>query len=141
MKIDPNKIIGTMVSETVKPSAGARGAFEDVLKGLETETAAKAGSVQASFTQLSISPQKLQAVGASEDALELLESYSQAVGDPQVSLKELAPMVDEMEAMKARVDGAASFISDDDPLKGIMNDVSAALDVEVLKFRRGDLIG
>jgi len=46
-----------------------------------------------------------------------------------------------MESMKARLDGAASFLSDDDPLKGIMTEVSTALYGEVLRFRRGDLTG
>ncbi len=94
-----------------------------------------------SIRQVAISPQKLTALGASEEALELLERYSRAVSDPQVTLKGLSPMVDELESMKARLDGAASFISDDDPLKGIMSEVSSALYGEVLRFRRGDLIG
>ena len=141
MKIDPNMIIGAVVPEAAKPAAGTRGAFEDVLKGLEADTPARTGKVHAHFQQASMSPQKLTAVGASEDALDLLERYSRAVNDPQVSLKGLAPMVDELETMKARLEGAASFISDNDPLRGIMNELSSALYGEVLRFRRGDLIG
>lgn len=141
MKIDPNMIIGAAVPETVKQASGTGGAFEDVLKGLEAGASAGPGRVHAQFQQVAISPQKLTALGASEEALELLERYSRAVSDPQVTLKGLSPMVDELESMKTRLDGAASFISDDDPLKGIMSEVSSALYGEVLRFRRGDLIG
>lgn len=141
MKIDPNMIIGAVVPEAVKPAAGTRGAFEDVLKGLEADASVRPVKVHAQFQQFSINPQKLTAVSTSEEALDLLERYSRAVSDPQVTLKGLAPMVDELESMKARLDGAASFISDNDPLKGIMGEVSSALYGEVLRFRRGDLIG
>jgi hypothetical protein len=141
MKIDPNKIIGSVVPGAVRPSAGAGGAFENVLKGVETGAVAKPVNIQTPFQQFSVSPVKLSAVGASEEALELLVRYSRAVSDPQVSLKGLAPMVEELESMRTRVEGAASFISDDDPLKGIMKELSSSLYGEVLRFRRGDLIG
>jgi hypothetical protein len=75
----------------------------------------------------SISPAKLSAVSTSEDALELLEKYSQAVADPNLNLKVISPMVDQLEAMKNKVDNAASFIADNDPLKGIMNEVSSTI--------------
>ena len=141
MKIDPNMIIGTVVPETVKRVSGTGGAFEDVLKGLEADTTAMPDKVHAQFQQVAVSPQKLTALSTSEDALELLGRYSQAVSDPQMSLKGLAPMVDELESMKSRLDSASSFISDNDPLKGILSEVSSTLYGEVLRFRRGDLIG
>lgn len=141
MKIDPNMIIGAVVPDAVKPAAGSRGSFEDVLKGLETDTSPRTGKIHARFQQASIYPQKIAAVSASEDALGLLERYSRAVSDPQVTLRGLSPMVDELETMISTLDGAASFISDSDPLKGIMGEISTALYGEVLRFRRGDLTG
>lgn len=140
MKIDPNMTIGSVAGATIKPSSGARGAFEDVLQGMETDTVRKPAAVHAQYRPDAISPQKLNAVGTSEEALVLLERYSRAVADPALNLKDVAPLVDELEAMKTKVDGAASFISDDDPLKGIMNEVSTALYGEVVRFRRGDLV-
>ena len=141
MKIDPSMIIGAVVPEAARPAAGSRAAFEDVLKGLEGETAARTGKVPGQFQQMSISPQKITALSASEEALDLLDRYSRSVSDPLTTLKGFAPLVDEMESMKARLDGAASFLSDDDPLKGIMTEVSSVLYGEVLRFRRGDLSG
>lgn len=141
MKIDPNMTIGSVAGTTIKPSSGAKGAFEDVLQGMETDAVQKPGAVHVQFRPDAISPQKLNALSTSEEALELLERYSRAVADPALNLRSVAPMVEELEAMKTKVDGAASFISDNDPLKGIMNEVSTALYGEVVRFRRGDLVG
>lgn len=141
MKINPNMIIGSVAGTQAKPQGSAKGGFEDLLKGLETEAVNSAGRIGAQFQMPSISPAKLSAVSTSEDALELLEKYSQAVADPNLNLKVISPMVDQLEAMKNKVDNAASFIADNDPLKGIMNEVSSTIYGEVLRFRRGELIG
>jgi hypothetical protein len=142
MKIDPKMAIGSLAGTQVKPKTGITGAFDEVLKGLETDTSTK-GAAQAGAAMPfgPVNPQKLNALTTSEDALELLTRYSQAVANPNVSLKSLEPMVNELEAMREKVSQAGSFLADNDPLKGIMNDVSTALYGEVLKFRRGELIG
>ncbi|HQI82028.1 MAG TPA: hypothetical protein PLR71_10795 [Deltaproteobacteria bacterium] len=141
MKIDPNMVIGSVTPAAPKASRNATGSFEGVLQGLETGTVQKAGVVHAGFRQAPISPQKLQAVGVSEEALDLMERYSRAVADPAVTPRALAPMVDEMDAVRSRVDEASTFLSDDDPLRAVMKDVSSALYGEVLRFRRGELNG
>jgi hypothetical protein len=141
MKINPNMIIGSVAGAQIKPQVGVKGAFEDVLKGLESSTVNMQGKIGAQFQMTQVSPVKLSAVSASEEAIELLERYSKAVSDPNLNLKAISPMVDQLEATKAKVDNAASFIADNDPLKGIMNEVSSTLYGEVLRFRRGELIG
>jgi hypothetical protein len=141
MKIDPNMVIGSVIPAAPKASPGAKGSFEGVLQGLEAGTVQKAGGVHAGFQQTPISPQKLQAVGVSEEALDLMERYSRAVADPAVTPRALAPMVDEMEAIRSRVDEASTFLSEDDPLRAVMKDVSSALYGEVLRFQRGELNG
>jgi hypothetical protein len=141
MKIDPNMTIGSVTGPQTKPQGGAKGAFEDVLKGLEIGAVNNPGTVGAHYQTIAVSPVKLGALSAGEEAIELLDTYSKAISDPNVDLKALSPMVDQLEAMKAKVDNAASFIADNDPLKGIMNEVSSTLYGEVLRFRRGELIG
>ena len=140
MKINPNMTIGSVSGPQAKPHGGVGGVFEDLLKGIETGSVNKSGSVGTQFQMNQVSPVKLSAVSASEEAIALLERYSKAVSDPNLNLKAIAPMVDQLEATKAKVDNAASFIADNDPLKGIMNEVSSTLYGEVLRFR-GELIG
>ena len=141
MKINPNTTIGSVAGLQVKPQSGAKGAFEDVLKGLETGSMNKAGTIGAQYQTVLLSPQKLSAVSTGEEAIDLLDTYSKAVSDPNVDLKTISSMVDQLDTMKSKVDNAASFIADNDPLKGIMNEVSSTLYGEVLRFRRGELIG
>jgi hypothetical protein len=141
MKINPNMTIGSVSGSQIKPQGGVNGVFEDLLKGIETGSVNKSDSVGTQFQMNPVNPVKLSAVSASEEAIELLDSYSKAVSDPNLNLKVIAPMVDQLEATKAKVDNAASFIADNDPLKGIMNEVSSTLYGEVLRFRRGELIG
>jgi hypothetical protein len=141
MKINPNMTIGSVPGCKTKPQSGADGVFEDLLKGIETGSVNKSDSVGAQFQINTVSPVKISAVSASEEAIELLDRYSKAVSDPNVNLKAISPMVDQLDAMKTKVDNASSFIADNDPLKGIMNEVSSTLYGEVLRFRRGELIG
>jgi len=141
MKINPNMTIGAVTGSQTKPQGGTKGVFEDLLKGIETGSVNKAGLVGTQFQMNAVSPVKLSAVSASEEAIELLDNYSKALSDPNLNLKAISPMVAQLDAMKAKVDNAASFIADNDPLKGIMNEVSSTLYGEVLRFRRGELIG
>jgi hypothetical protein len=141
MKIDPNMTIGSITGNQVITPRGARGAFEDVLKGLEKDAAPKPGKVGAPMPTSFISPQKLKALSLSEEALDLLDKYAQAVSNPAMNLKSIAPMVDDLDAMREKLIQAGTFIADDDPLKGIMNEVSSALYGEILRFKRGELIG
>jgi hypothetical protein len=141
MKIDPNLAIGSAAGVQVRQKNSLTGGFEDVLKGMETSAAQKSGAAGSPLSFGSINPQKLNALSTSEEALDLLERYSQAVSNPGVNLKSLEPMVNELEVMREKVQQASSFIGDNDPLKGIMNEVGSALYGEVLRFKRGELIG
>jgi len=141
MKIDPNMAIGSVAGPQARPQRTAGSGFEEVLKGMEADAAPKAASLGMPMPMSSISPQKLDALSTSEEALDLLEKYSQAMVDPASNLKAIAPMVDELDAMRQKVVEAGSSIANDDPLKGILNEVSSALYGEVLRFQRGELIG
>lgn len=143
MKIDPNTMIGTVTgkrSDIRTPAAGGS-AFERVLNGIQkTESAKKAHSLHPA-PGVSPSPQTFQAMSVSERAVDLLDAYARALVDPKLSLKDIAPMMDEMESVRSAVAQAGSLLSDNDPLKGIMSEVESALNAELMRFRRGDLIG
>lgn len=143
MKIDPNMIIGSVAGKTsgTRQITGDRGAFEDILNEVGKTGAKGTQNVQASYPVDQLNPQKINALNLSEQALDMLDAYSKGLADPKLSLKALAPMVDDLGQMHQTVLNAGSFLSDDDPLKGIMNDVASTLNSEVMRFRRGDLIG
>jgi hypothetical protein len=144
MKIDPNLIIGAVTGKTTgskSASAGNGDLFEDILKGVQTQGTAQTQGVSPLYQVDAVSPQKMRCMSLSEQAVGMLETYSKSLLDPRASLKDMAPMVDELGQLRTQVLDAGSFLSDSDPLKGIMNDVASTLNTEVLRFRRGDLTG
>ena len=141
MKIDPNMIIGGINAQRpVSGSKGVAGGFEDMLKGIEqqSETAATTG-VQGVRPMDMLSPQKIMAMSLSDQAVDMLSDYASALQDPSQTLKDLAAKVSELQGIKTDVDNASSAISPNDPLKGIMDEVSASLETEIVRFTRGDL--
>jgi hypothetical protein len=142
MKIDPNMIIGTVTGKApVSKPTGQPGMFEDILKDVQKTDTNDVLSVHAMVQMNHLSPQKVGALTMSEQALDLLDTYSKALVDPDISLKSLVPVVEELDAMRSKLLDASSFLSDDDSLKGIMADTASTLFGEVMRFRRGDLSG
>ena len=139
MKIDPNMTIGS-VSQVVNQTGVAKsGDFEDLLKGLEAASTESVSSAMPITSADMLSPQRINALSTSDEAIDLLSDYAAALNDPQVSLKSLAAKVEELDGMRAKVDKVALGLSSDDKLSGIMKEVSANLSAEVMRFKRGDL--
>lgn len=139
MKIDPNMTIGS-VSQVVNQTGVAKsGDFEDLLKGLEAASTESVSSAMPITSADMLSPQRINALSTSDEAIDLLSDYAAALNDPQVSLKSLAAKVEELDGMRAKVDKVALGLSSDDKLSGIMKEVSANLGAEVMRFKRGDL--
>ncbi len=140
MKIDPNMIIGGInANRPVSGAKGVAGGFEDLLKGIEQQAPAATNSVQGLRPMDMLSPQKIMAMSLSDQALDMLGEYASALQDPSQTLKDLAAKVGELQGIKSDVDNAAVAISPDDPLKSIMDEVSASLETEIVRFTRGDL--
>ncbi len=143
MKIDPNILIGAVTGKTAagKQSVQGGSAFEDVLNNLQDKKTKDAQSVFAPYAAGSFSPQTMRAVTLSGQAVDMLDAYAKDLADPKVSLKDISSRVEELSEMRSAVLDAKSFLSDSDPLSGIMDEVASTLNGEVMRFRRGDLIG
>jgi hypothetical protein len=81
-----------------------------------------------------------EAVRQVEDTLSLLEDYAIALGDPATSLKDLAPLAEELSLGAASLNSLSKGLKEDDPLKGISSETAALAGVEALKFKRGDFV-
>jgi len=142
MKIDPNLIIGAVTGKSpVSRPTGGSGNFEDILIGVQKTDTKEAASIQPIPQMNQLNPYKVNALTFSEQAIDMLDTYSKALIDPSFNLKSLAPMVEDLDGMRSKLLDAGSFISDDDPLRGIINDTASTLSGEVMRFRRGDLTG
>lgn len=139
MKIDPNLTIGGVSSPVLVKPEGKAGVFEKVLSGIE-QTAPPEMIALTSMAGSSLNPQTLQGLSMGEQAIDLLDGYAQTLTDSSRTLKSITPMVEELAELKPRLDEAAGALSDGDPLKGILQDVSATIESEVMRFARGDLL-
>ncbi|MBN1634886.1 MAG: hypothetical protein JW920_00125 [Deltaproteobacteria bacterium] len=142
MKIDPNLVIGNMVNAKPgsTPSATA-GVFEDMLQGIEKRQVNTSMPVQGASPIELIAPHQLGALTVSEQALEMLEEYMNALSDPQCSLKSVASMLDDLGAMKARIGQAGHAVGAHDPLSSIMKELVSTIESEEVRFGRGDMLG
>ncbi len=75
------------------------------------------------------------------DILDLLEEYSQALNNPQMTLKGIEPIVTRIEQELKRLDvHSGDNVAQNDELAGIINEIAVTAGVEAFKFQRGDYI-
>jgi hypothetical protein len=90
------------------------------------------------------SPSSLLPVAGVEDeiggVLDILEKYASALGDPSLSLKQIAPMADQLGQGASRLDQIAAGLGQDDPIKSLTSETAVLAAVEALKFKRGDFV-
>ncbi len=145
MKIDPNMIIGKttgQVSHQGHASFGVK--FEDILQREEITSAENISrTILPGVTEMTspLQGDKIKGLSFSEQALGLLDKYNKLLADPDITLRMVAPIVDEMDTIGEKLEEVSSLLSTDEPLKGIMDDIASTIRSEVIRFNRGDLIG
>ena len=88
-----------------------------------------------------VSPvQKGSIVDRVENLLNTLDEYQQKLKDPHFSLKEIEPLVKQMEKEKGNLAPILNSLGEDDGLKGILNQALVTSSLETIKFNRGDYI-
>lgn len=75
-----------------------------------------------------------------EDVLSTLENYSQGLGQTDLSLKSLSPMVESLEQHSQQLQAAAQKLPANSPLKKVMQEAAALAYTESVKFNRGDYV-
>ena len=81
-----------------------------------------------------------QTVKQIDEFISLMESYQKKLADPAISLKEIHPLVQQMEKKSAELLPVLESLPDGDKLKDILNRTLIASSVEVIKFNRGDYV-
>jgi hypothetical protein len=75
------------------------------------------------------------------DILDLLEKYSQALNNPQMTLKGIEPIVTRIEQELKGLDvQSGDNVAQNDELASIINEIAVTASVEAFKFQRGDYI-
>jgi hypothetical protein len=132
--------------ETTIPSLNST----ELLVGQGSEkTTSSAFLTQSSLAQLQISKMQLQSqsqltssevTAQIQEALSLLENYAVALGDPENTLKDLAPMAEELSLSADNLNTISKSLTGSDPLKNLTSETATLSAVEALKFKRGDFV-
>ena len=83
---------------------------------------------------------RTQTVKSIDSFLNIMDAYERKMTDPQASLKDAYPLVQEMEKKTAELIPTLESLPDGDKLKDILNQALVASTVEVIKFNRGDYV-
>jgi len=151
MKIENNENIQkSLYPDKINKNEKAQGIdFGAVLKNeVEKSSELKSGPQKMSSIS-SISPmqlnmmspvQKDSIVDRVENLLNMLDEYQQKLKDPHFSLKEIDPLVKQMEKEKENLAPVLDSLVEDDGLKDILNQALVTSSLETIKFNRGDYI-
>jgi hypothetical protein len=148
MKIDRIGDIKPIVSQGRSATSGKTDVpFKDVLdetvKGHKpTEKPVVCSSIQPSLSSMPVSPVVFGrpdiALQRTEDLMGLLSQFRDQLANPAVTLKEIAPLVDEMERNQLHLKGVADSIGKEEGLKPIVDEILVVAAKEILRFRGGE---
>ncbi len=150
MKINIQEIPGVaQTQKTHKQHDTPAGGFDQLLEKAMNPQSGQTPATSAlpplqSLSSLSFvvptAAERTQTVKGIDELLNVIESYQTKMADPKVSLKEIYPLVQQMEKKTAELVPASEALPDGDKLKEILNGVLVASTVEVIKFNRGDYV-
>jgi hypothetical protein len=81
-----------------------------------------------------------QGIRAAESTLNFLEKYQKAVGDPQITLKKVDPLVRSLSHEVNDLHLLSEKLPPSDPLQKIMREIGIVSTIEIEKFNRGEYI-
>ena len=75
-----------------------------------------------------------------DNFLNLLDNYRYQLADPQVTLRDIEPVINRIAKEKEQLSSVMESLPNEDKLKDIVNRTLIAASIEVLKYNRGDYI-
>jgi hypothetical protein len=122
--------------------------FGAILKeAVENSSKVDAGDQKPSINTISeiqfntfLSGEKIPMVDRVEKYLDLLDEYRQKLANPQVTLKDIYLLINEMEVGKQSLIPVLNSLPDGDGLKDILNQALITSSLEIIKFNRGDYL-
>ena len=151
MKIENNENIQkSLYPEKINKNERAQGIdFGAVLKNEVDKSSNDISGNQKMPSISSISPIQLNMISPAqngsiidrvENLLNVLDEYHQKLKDPHFTLKEIDPLVKQMEKEKENLAPVLDSLVEDDGLKDILNQTLVTSSLETIKFNRGDYI-
>ena len=146
MKINPNQeILAGDYAKRINPEPKAAGSefgaiLEETLGNISKASDPRMPKVEGlSKAQFDlISTAENPTIKYVENFLDILDDYQAKLGDPEVRLKEIFPLIDQMQKEKQGLASALESLPDGDGLKEIVNETLIISSLEAIKFNRGD---
>ena len=79
-------------------------------------------------------------IDRAERMLDILDNYQQELSDPNAPLRDIHPLIQEMEMENERLTPILDSLPGGDGLKDILNQILITSSVEVMKFNRGSYV-
>jgi hypothetical protein len=125
-------------------------AFSDILD--QTSRADKSGQVGG--VQAAASPHPATYIGkvesapgakesvqrVSEEFFKIMESFQTELGSPESSMKDIEPLVRHMESFQSKLTEEANVLPQNDPGRGLLEEMAVMVSSESAKFQRGEYI-
>jgi len=148
MKIGPVDNISEILPKNIQAlEKTADNSFEDILnKKIEDLNISKPGiepslSVQRTSDLLLIPPvEEKEAISRLEKFLDTLEEYSEKLNNADFTPKDISRLISKIELEKEELGVMSESLTDNNELKGMLNDALIRSTAEVIKFNRGDYL-
>jgi len=88
----------------------------------------------------SLAGEKIPTLDRVERFLDLLDKYHQKLGNPQATLRDIHPLINELEMEKENLIPVLNSLPDGDGLKDILNQTLITSSLEIIRFNRGDYV-
>ena len=126
-----DKQFAEILKETLKPPCESKSVSQNhpVLKS------APLAEVQA---VKSLAEDKSKVVERVHQFLDLLNDYCRKLGNQQMSLKEVDPVINRLETENENLKPVLESLSDGDELKEILNNTLITASLEIIKYRNGE---
>lgn len=83
---------------------------------------------------------RLNGIALSENTIDLLESYGNALGNLEIQPQDLAPLIEALEGDTTALIDIKEQLDSDDPLAQLIDQVVTISFIESEKYRRGDYL-
>ncbi|MCX8044454.1 MAG: hypothetical protein N3B18_10050 [Desulfobacterota bacterium] len=72
--------------------------------------------------------------------LDIMDSYANKLGNPQVTLREISPLIAKIESESSQLKALAESLPPFDDIRPLLDEVLIRSSVEIIKYNRGDYI-
>ena len=137
---EQNKVSDSSFANLLKESQGDQGQTSRAVPGVDTFMGNSVIGQLMATQQIAHQGGLKTPEAQLEQTLTAMEQYAQALGNPGKTLKDIAPLAEELSQEAGLLSQISQGLAGDNPLKKLSNDTAILATVEAMKFKRGDFV-